>query len=56
MRQKRPKTPKMTSGLVQHVALVESVSIQWVNIFYQVLPGHGSAEIGNGLSERLYAN
>ena len=33
MQQNRPNTPKMTDGLVQHITVEESNSIQWVDIF-----------------------
>ena len=35
-RQNRPDTLKMTNGLGQHLAVEESTSIQWVNLF---MPG-----------------
>ena len=27
----RPNTPKMTNGLIQHIIVEETTSIQWVN-------------------------
>ena len=33
--QYRPDTPKMTNGLVQHITVKESTSIQWVNKLLQ---------------------
>ena len=32
-RQNRPSTPKMINGLIQHITVVESTSIKWVNLW-----------------------
>ena len=40
----RPDAPKMTNGLVQHITVQKSTSIQWVNVIcfcrMEIKPGY----------------
>ena len=36
-RQNKPDTPKMVNGLVQHIIVEESTSIQWVKVVVNLI-------------------
>ena len=40
----RPNTPKVTNGLIQHITVEESTSIQWVSIVLRVIPQNPKTE------------